>query len=416
MTGRLLTLIISILIVSCADNEAIRPYIKSNLTPLSTINPDSTDFSDLASIDKAIGDAKIVMLGEQDHGDAPTFLAKTRLIKFLHEKKGFNVLAFESDFFSLNQGWDNVAKNDDSIRSFLKTNIFSMWTKCFQCKELFHSYLPFQQKTPTPIQVTGFDNQFSGTYGSTCVKGFVNDFLEKTNIHIVKSNDYKTIFLPSLDNLYRKSIDNDNPDYFEKLEAITDSILFQISDVSDKEFGKLILRNLKSFFKQARLRGTKESREARDIQMASNLNWLIQNKFPNEKIIIWAANAHIFKNCHESFRSDKLKRKTMGDIFTANPSFSNITYVMGFTSKTGMAGRLGSDWHYVDKPEDESLESWVNNNVRYAFIDFRPFNKQYSSPPLFYMKGHHESNLANWTNIYDGVFYIRDMYPCDKTK
>jgi erythromycin esterase-like protein len=74
--------------------DLIRDYVKSNTVRLSSINPDSIDYSDLAPIGRAIGDARVVMLGEQDHGDAPTFLAKARLIKYLHEKKGFNVLAF----------------------------------------------------------------------------------------------------------------------------------------------------------------------------------------------------------------------------------------------------------------------------------------------------------------------------------
>ena len=81
------------------SQNKLKEFVQSNTMPVLAISPDSTDFSDLEGIGDAIGNSRIVMLGEQDHGDAPSFLAKTRLIQFLHEKKGFNVIAFESDFF-----------------------------------------------------------------------------------------------------------------------------------------------------------------------------------------------------------------------------------------------------------------------------------------------------------------------------
>ena len=74
----------------------IKTYVAENTVQVKTIEPDATDYTDLASVGNAIGNAGIVMLGEQDHGDGATFLAKTRLIRYLHEKKGFNVIAFES--------------------------------------------------------------------------------------------------------------------------------------------------------------------------------------------------------------------------------------------------------------------------------------------------------------------------------
>ncbi len=42
----------------------------------------------------------MVLLGEQHHGDGATFQAKTRLVKYLHEQKGFNVLVWESDVYT----------------------------------------------------------------------------------------------------------------------------------------------------------------------------------------------------------------------------------------------------------------------------------------------------------------------------
>jgi erythromycin esterase-like protein len=75
----------SFLIGSAQD---IKTYVKESPATIRAIVPDSIDFSDLETLGVAIGDSRIVMLGEQDHGDAPTFLAKTRIIKYLHEKKG----------------------------------------------------------------------------------------------------------------------------------------------------------------------------------------------------------------------------------------------------------------------------------------------------------------------------------------
>lgn len=69
-----------------AQND-IKKYIQENTIPIKSIDPNSTDYSDLEAIRNAIGNSKIVMLGEQDHGDAAAFLAKTRLIKYRVKKK-----------------------------------------------------------------------------------------------------------------------------------------------------------------------------------------------------------------------------------------------------------------------------------------------------------------------------------------
>src|SRR5258707_1034052 len=67
-----------------------------------------TDYSDLQGLRAAVGGARIVLLGEQTHGEGSTFTAKIRLIKFLHEKMGFEVLAFESGLYDCARIWENV--------------------------------------------------------------------------------------------------------------------------------------------------------------------------------------------------------------------------------------------------------------------------------------------------------------------
>ena len=80
-------------------------------------------------IDKNISEEQIVFLGEAVHYSGTDFLAKTELVKHLVLEHGYKDIAFESDFFALLFDHD-------------KRNLYTMWSKSSQCKELFD----FQKK------------------------------------------------------------------------------------------------------------------------------------------------------------------------------------------------------------------------------------------------------------------------------
>ena len=91
-----ISFILVLLLIFFSGDKGIKKHVKENLHIVKSIDPLDTDFEDLSAIGDAIGDAKLVLLGEQCHGDGATFAAKSRLIKYLHEKKGFNILAFNA--------------------------------------------------------------------------------------------------------------------------------------------------------------------------------------------------------------------------------------------------------------------------------------------------------------------------------
>jgi erythromycin esterase len=189
---------IHISLLSIGQNH-IKKYVRDNDVPIYTIEPDSIDFSDLQIIGNAIGDSKIVMLGEQDHGDAPTFLAKTRIIKYLHEKKGFNVLAFESDFFGLNYGWDVLNKNKNEMDTFIRKNIFPIWTDCNTCKDLFYNYIPETYKTGNPLIISGFDSQVFQNYSSIYLSSKLDSVIKSLDLPISKRSEYSTEIITRID-------------------------------------------------------------------------------------------------------------------------------------------------------------------------------------------------------------------------
>lgn len=68
-------------------NKNIKIYVRENLHKVKSIDPQDTNFEDLEAIGNAIGDAKIVLMGEQCHGDGATFAAKSRLINICMKKR-----------------------------------------------------------------------------------------------------------------------------------------------------------------------------------------------------------------------------------------------------------------------------------------------------------------------------------------
>ena len=154
----------------------------------------------------------------------------------------------------------------------------------------------------------------------------------------------------------------------------------------------------------------------RDKQMASNLRWLCDYKYPNEKIIVWAANSHIVKSDSRLLKKKFAKPSSMGYIFTSDPAIQDKTYIIGFTGLQGETGRITSSRKYsIPKPEKNGIESWLADKmVTYGFTDFKAFRKRNARyNESFNMRYTNWISLKlPWHNIYDGVFYINDMTAC----
>ncbi|GAO42503.1 erythromycin esterase family protein [Flavihumibacter petaseus] len=396
--------------------RAIKAYVMANVVRINSVSPEETNDDDLAGIGDAIGDARIVMLGEQDHGDAPAFLAKTRMIRYLHEKKGFNVLAFESDVFGLNTGWDRLDKNPDSVAAFLRVNIFPIWTLCKACDNLFYQYIPATLATPHPLVVSGFDNQMILRYASLQLTHYLDSCFRAWELPITKAPDYNSAVLPFLDSLGKKMTYQD-PGNFPRIDGYLRIIREQaIQGGKADEYGLLLINSMIAERIQYQyLRSDyHQSFNARDVQMADNLRWLATKKYSGEKIIVWAANGHVGRYADSSGKRDK-KLVAMGYLFTRDTALSRETYVLGFTSYSGEAGRMTTMQQYkVPAPEKNGFETWIDPSWEYAFVDFKKFNCTNTAREVFQLKGlgHQSRFKKEWNQVFDGIFYIRNMYSC----
>ena len=412
-----LGILFSLNLFQVVGQTSIKTYTSDNLKQVSSIDPANINYSDLISIGQAIGDANVVMLGEQDHGDAPTFLAKTRLIKYLVEIKGFSVVAFESDFYSLNDGWNYLKTDKDSIKLFLQNNIFRNWTRCKQCDPLFN-YLS-ESIASKKIDLTGFDNQSHGLYVQQNWSARFFSFVKNSGIQLFQIPASK-ILSKAWTNLTTAKNRQQTDSAFNFLINSLDSTYIKAKEkYGESNFWVQELKNRKTENEQefAYASGVGFKGEAiRDRQMADNLLWLIKNKYSGKKIIVWAANNHVSKKAVNNDINNEFMIKPMGEVLTTISSPGISIYSIGFTSLQGKAGRFEEKHYTVPKSKTNSFELWVNDKkFDYAFINLKNLSNRSVE---FLMKGemYHRYANADWANIFDGIFYIKDMYFCDELK
>ena len=130
--------------------------------------------------------------------------------------------------------------------------------------------------------------------------------------------------------------------------------------------------------------------------------------------MVWAHNYHIAKNFQqtERFLWEYLAHNDTVNMGTylqqARPE--NL-YILGFNSHSGTHNPTGRELKEIAVPEATHFEAWVD--PPYAFIDFTGLADRASDRNAFHMKGfRHRVREGNWANIYDGVFYVRDMHAC----
>jgi erythromycin esterase len=254
----------------------------------------SEDFGDLGPLGAAIGDARVVQLGESSHGVSEFNHAKVRLIKYLHEERGFDVVAFEGGI------WE-CARADASVgevapRDVMARCLFGVWDTA-EVEQLF-VYLERTRATDRPLRLVGFDVQSSSAYAESERTAFfarVYGAVDRARGDAVAALDTK--LTTAIDAASRPPIPLD-----AELAAYDSHIAWASAQggalraagvsAEDVAFAEQLLRSRRAFCLQWSASGEASS-AARDAGMAANLVWLAEQRFPGEKLVVWAHNGHV---------------------------------------------------------------------------------------------------------------------------
>jgi len=98
-------------------------WVRAHARPIRSLG--AADFADLRFFAPLLAGKRIVQLGESAHGVAEFSMAKVRLIKYMHEELGYDVIAFESSTFECERAQRNVTAL--SPLELMRACIFGVW-------------------------------------------------------------------------------------------------------------------------------------------------------------------------------------------------------------------------------------------------------------------------------------------------
>ncbi|XKO55194.1 erythromycin esterase family protein [Lysinibacillus fusiformis] len=386
--------------------------------PASSQKIPSNKFEDLEMLKPILHDKRIVFLGESSHGVAQFNLVKTRLIQFLHQEMGYNVLAFESGLGDVMNAQGKIDKQ--AAQQTMKDAIFGVWwTK--ETLPLFE-YAKTTQATEKPLVLAGFDIQQQGAFtngdwlqtpqlakqfrdaekqlaewsSSKDLKGYQK---EKTAI----INVYKQV--KSQVQQKEKELQKVYPNELQIVKLMERTLADRIR-LADEYVELTIQSNIE--MEQNKYDSFLKTMEWRDQAMMENLLWLAEEVYPTEKFIVWAHNDHIRKAQSDVMGSPypvKLMGERLPDIY------KKYSYVLGLYMTSGETANNMGETMAVLPPIEGSIEDIVSSvNEPYTFIDLRNRQNERGNswmfePRLSYSWGVIQESLVP-RDQYDGILLI----------
>ncbi|HTX36627.1 MAG TPA: erythromycin esterase family protein [Bryobacteraceae bacterium] len=302
-----------------ATARAVAEELTRRAAPLNGMEGDTG----LDSFGRAVGDARIVALGEATHGTSEFYRLNQRLFEYLVRQKGFTVLAIEANWpesLAVNR---YIQTGEGDPRKVLAGMNFWTWytEEMLDLIEWMRAYNQSPGKHAT-LTFTSFDMQFGHEAADKAV-------------------DYLKEYAPDLAGVAR-AVYGEAYDIEAHRGALYDAraegVAAQLASVAhefDTRHRELTEASGEEKWRDARqaaavvqeactLRIAGRGPGYRDEAMAGNAEWIAGEAFPREKIVLWAHNAHV------RTQGDP---KSMGTFLRER--FGRQLYVVGYAFRRG---------------------------------------------------------------------------------
>jgi erythromycin esterase len=390
------------------EDPDVTAWVKGNAKPIRSLG--ATDFSDLRLLAPLLRDKRIVQLGESGHGVAEFSMAKVRLIKYLHEELGYDVMAFESGLFECDRAQRAIATL--SATDLMRNCIFGVW----QAREVvpLFQYIKETQNTTRPLVLAGFDEQMSSQVMSRTRPDFFrrliapidttyaqhvyladSTFIANSNLEYARENRERLVpFYDSLTTFFRtnrRAIETANRD--DKNIAIV---------------ARQAALSMSIFVPQLALSAVGGGIELRDKAMADNLDVLLDELHPGKKVIVWAHNFHI-----QHRENSPNTPRTMGTFVSRR--HRKELYTIGLFMYRGGAAQNDRRPYAIRRGAPGSLESILHRAPwQQSFVDLSKAKREQGSEwmwkPISGLSWGLNPELFVPRDEYDGILFVDTVH------
>lgn len=458
-----------------AADDAFGAWLARRAVRIGSMDAGDDDFDDLAPLGAAIGDARVVQLGEPSHGAGSSFTAKVRLVRFLHERLGFDLLAWESGFCDVRRTEAGLRSGTDPVAA-AQLGILKIWSASAQCRPLF-VYAQESHRRGRPLEMAGFDMQFtaegSAERFAADLRAFVAlpgsdqagaraaDAAERAGAALARLQAYTSARARRSAELTAQGIGGADraaamaawetsdgaalrprrPDR-ENLEAAVRELEGAIAagrpgfvrayGEREVSFMERAIANLAGFgvnlyelfgadLPDGPKGATVETENRRDALNAANLRWLLDAN-PGRRIIVWAHNAHVMK-IYYGASFDSVHLEPGGRLMKPTGMFldewlGSGVYTIGMTAYSGEDGFAApGPPTSVPPATDGSVEARLHGlGVPFAFLDLRGAAREAAAfgPQTLRVPKYEEERIADISRPYDGLLYIDRMARADR--
>jgi erythromycin esterase len=342
-------------------------WLKQNVIPFETDDPNHSK-DDLVCLKTIIGDARIVALGEATHGTREFFRMKHRILKFLTEEMEFNLFGIEATFPESILVNEYVHTGIGDPAQLLAGLYFWTWNT----QEVLDMILWMRRHNADPdnvkkISFYGFDMQFPEK-----AMDYVINYLEKVDpIQAEKAAELYTPFRSYQDRTHEyryapdevKAICQNNVREVYEILKDNNSLYEDISEPQEFAFS---FQNARVVVQSEDYHSKRNpNQHVRDIYMAENANWLLEQFGPEAKVVLWAHNMHI---------EDIGSQKTMGSILKER--YQDDLVICGFSFYKGYFNALSSNapllTYYAPAPLLNSYAYYFRSSyIPRFFLDLR---------------------------------------------
>lgn len=400
-------------------------WLSEHALPVRSITPEDEDFSDLMPLVQWIGNSRVVALGEVTHGDGAMFLAKGRLVRFLHQVMGFDVLAWEAGFFDVSLV-DAALRSDTPLPEAAQRGLYKIWWKSAEAQPVL-SYVRSTQATLHPILTVGFDCRVSTEKSrNELFPASICEFFDRLDPGLISKQERADLTAMS-SGLVPADVYNHpgerhyNRELPARLIAVIDQRrgeLLARSNPREIDFVRQLLVSLMSMDRAlGSLAGSGQSADGytRDTAMAENLLWLLQGPLAGRKAIVWAHNYHLLRDALSPGSAAVLRENPaqgpMG-LHLAR-ALGKDFYVIGALAHHGRIGEAGEAAEEIKVPEPQSLEGLLHAVGKpRLLLNLRDLPADHwLRAPITAGIYFYEPQAAEVPRLYDAIFFLDEMTP-----